>query len=226
MEKLLRFVQAVLFDLDGTLVETNIDFLLMKRKTLALAQQVGVDTSALSNLDILGIIDTAENYLRISGSQSKARMFRSTAMAQLEQIEMQCAKMAKEIPGARKLVEKLRQQGIGIGVVTRNCRKASRLSLRITEIRPDVLICREDCNKHKPYPEPIFLALKKLQAEPSYSIMVGDHIMDIQSGKTAGLKTIGFLREDRPDDFFRSIRPDLVVRSLEEVMRAVIGDNS
>lgn len=226
MERLLRCVQAVLFDLDGTLVETNIDFPLMKSKTLALAQQAGVDASALSDLDILGIIDAAEHYIRTSWSQAQARKFRSTALSQLEQIEMQYAKAAKEIPGARKLVEKLRQQGIGVGVVTRNCRRASRLSLRIARIQPDILICREDCDKHKPYPEPVFLALEKLQAEPSRSIMVGDHIMDIQSGKAAGLKTIGFLRDNRPDDFFHSIQPDLVVRSLEEVISAVIGDNS
>jgi phosphoglycolate phosphatase-like HAD superfamily hydrolase len=56
--------------------------------------------------------------------------------------------------------------------------------------------------------------------------MVGDHPMDIQSGKAAGLVTIGFLRDHRPDDFFRQVNPDLTVRTLEEVLCAIIDRHS
>ena len=100
------------------------------------------------------------------------------------------------------------------------------MSLHITGISADILICREDTNNHKPHPEPILLALSKLHADPRNSIMVGDHIMDVQCGKAAGTKTIGFVRPDRADDFFACVDPDFVTRDLREVLDAIIHRDS
>ncbi len=127
-----------------------------------------------------------------------------------------------EIPFARELAWTLSRHGIKLGIVTRNCRKASLLSLEIAGIAPDALICREDSRRHKPYPEPLHMALVALGARASASTMAGDHIMDIESGKAAGLMTIGFLREHRPRDFFAAAGPDFVANNLEEVLRAIV----
>ncbi len=226
MTPLLEQVEALLFDLDGTLVETNIDFPRMKREVLNLAQMAGLDNNELERLDILSIIDHGDNLLRKSGLAQQAKRFRAQAFAKLEEIEMRHAAEAREIPGAKELIRSLKARGIRVGIVTRNCREASELALKIVGIEPDVLVSRDDCPSHKPNPDPIFLALASLGAKPSTSAIVGDHLMDIQSGRSAGLKTVGFLREDRPSDFFDEVSPDLVVRSLSEVMRAVVGDNS
>jgi len=226
MTSLPKSVDAVLFDLDGTLVETNIDFPLMKREALALAAQHGLDTASLVELDILGVVDTAAGMLISSGLHEEAGDLRMAAMRRLEEIEMRHARDTQEIPFARELVGRLSERGIRIGIVTRNCRRASETSLGIVGIAPDVLVCREDSERHKPHPEPLRIALEALGARPEASVMVGDHLMDIQSGKAAGMRTIGFLRDTRPPDFFDSVRPDLVVRDLAEVLRAVIGCDS
>ena len=63
MTSLPKLVDAVLFDLDGTLVETNIDFPLMKREVLALAARHGLDTGGLVELDILGVVERAAELL-------------------------------------------------------------------------------------------------------------------------------------------------------------------
>ena len=110
--------------------------------------------------------------------------------------------------------------------MTRNCRKASEISLKVAGIVPNVMICREDSHRHKPHPEPLHMALGALGASAEASIMAGDHIMDIESGKAAGLKTIGFLRDHRPDDFFAAVGPDFVARNLQEVLRAIIDSDS
>lgn len=220
MKPLLASVHSVLFDLDGTLVDTHIDFALMKREMVALALSTGIDVGALDGLDILGIAKAAAAFLD-EGSDQKESLY-SQAMSSLEEIELRHANETELVPFALEAVGMLHERKIGVGVVTRNCRSASELSLAIAGITPDVLICREDSLNHKPHPEPILLALTRLNARPGNSIMVGDHIMDVQGGKAAGLKTIGFLREDRADDFFDAVCPDFVARSLREVMGAII----
>ena len=128
----------------------------------------------------------------------------------------------REVPFARELVEELKARRIGVGIVTRNCRKASEISLDMTQIVPDVLVCREDTARHKPNPKPLNLALSKLDARPAYSVMVGDHLMDMLGGKAAGTKTIGLLTGARPEHFFDEVKPDFVARDLAEVLDAIV----
>ncbi|MCE5322897.1 HAD-IA family hydrolase [bacterium] len=220
MKPLLTAVDAALFDLDGTLVETNIDFPLMKRKMIELASECGVDTSELMTLDILGVVDSACAVL-----DNQCESFRMRAMAILEEIEVGHAQKANEIPFAREMVGSLRKHDIKVGIVTRNCRRASESSLGIVGIQPDILICREDTTHHKPHPDPINAALSALDARASASVMVGDHTMDVACGKAAGVKTIGFLRDDRPFDFFSKVAPDYVADNLMEVLGAIIDYN-
>jgi HAD superfamily hydrolase (TIGR01509 family) len=226
MKPLLSNVESVLFDLDGTLVETNIDFPLMKREMMRLAVDAGISAEDIQGLDILGVTDSAVRFLKDQGKSQDARRLRSEAMRILEEIEFRHANETQEIPFARELVSHFRDCGIAIGIVTRNCRPASELSLRIADIQADVLICREDSANHKPHPEPVLLALARLNADPRNSVMVGDHIMDVQGGKAAGTKTIGFLRPTRADDFFDSVAPDFVTRDLREVLCAIIDCRS
>lgn len=225
MKPLLESVDCVLFDLDGTLVDTNIDFPLMKREMIALAVEQGLEPAAFEREDILAIIEITIRHLITSGKHDKSLELHHRAMVILEEIELRHARNTQEIPFARELISELKDWKIGVGIVTRNCRNASNLSLEIAQITPDVLLCREDTLRHKPNPEPLNKALKALDAKPHASIMVGDHIMDILSGKAANMKTIGFLREDRPRSFFDEVAPDFVALSLEEVSNAIIDRN-
>ena len=226
MKPLLTQVDAALFDLDGTLVETNIDFPLMKQSMIALAVEQGLDQAILAELDILGIVEDAANSLVSLGKPNEAQILRVRAMSILQDIELKHASHTQEIPFARDLIIQLREKGIGIGIVTRNCRKASEMSLKIADISPDVLVCREDADKHKPHPEPLYKALDVLGARADASVMVGDHTMDIRSGKAAGMKTIGLMRDYHPDGFFDSDCPDLIAHDLKEVLRAIVDCDS
>jgi len=226
MTPLIETVDAVLFDLDGTLVETDIDFPLMKRRMLELAAKEGIDTKKLSSMDILGIVDSAYSTLISWGLHESAEDFRIRAIDALEEIEIRHARDARQIPFARDIIARITQEGIKTGIVTRNCRKASLISLEKAGIMPDVLVCREDTVRHKPHPEPLLFALTMLSARPENSIMVGDHLMDIEAGKAAGLKTVALLWDYRPADFFDEVKPDRLARNLQEVLCAIIDCDS
>jgi len=213
-------VHAVLFDLDGTLVDTDIDFPLMKNRLLALAASHGLNTEPLKHLDILAMIDVAENSLQ--DNPDSAANLRLRAMNILQDIELKHARNTREVPYARELLDKLRARGFKVGIVTRNCRAASLISLRMVGIHPDALVCREDTALRKPHPHHVLRAMEELKCAKEHSWMVGDHIMDIESGRAAGVKTVGFLRDYRPRDFFDVVAPDAVVTNLQEVLGVVV----
>ena len=211
-------MRAVLFDMDGTLVETDIDFPLMKREMLALGERYGIPASELQGLDILGVVDGVAARLQEQGRATEADRVRQEAFDRLEAIELVHCRDARPIPGATELLHALREAGLKVGIVTRNCRSGVRLSLERTGISADVLLTRDDVIRTKPHPDHLHQALETLGVRPEEAVMVGDHWMDIQGGKAAGTRTIGFLRPSRPRDLFDKVAPDLVITSLTELI--------
>jgi len=207
-------IRAALFDMDGTLVETNIDFPLMKREMLALGERHGIPASELQGLDILAVVDRVTSRL----GKEEAKSVRQEAFDRLEQIELIHAEEACAIDCAPELLNTLEDAGIRVAIVTRNCRSAVRLSLEKGGIRADVLLTRDDVPKTKPHPDHLHQALEMLGVPPQESITIGDHWMDIRAGKAAGTRTIGFLRPDRAKDFFDAEPPDLVICDLAELL--------
>lgn len=217
MTNLFDGVHAVLFDLDGTLVETNIDFACMKRDMIAIAVEHGLSASDVQRLDILAIVDAVHAEVAASRDVSAADLVRAKMLGRLEEIEMPSCLAATPMPGALELLSALREAGIRVGIVTRNCRRGVDLSLARTGVSAEVLLTRDDIARTKPHPDHLLRALSALDSTPSEAIMVGDHWMDVAAGRAAGAKTVGLLHDDRPADYFDSMAPDYVVRRLAEL---------
>ncbi|MHB1000916.1 MAG: HAD family hydrolase [Armatimonadota bacterium] len=221
MANILRNIHVVLFDLDGTLVDTDIDFTRMKNEMLALGARHGIDESELKDLDILAIVDhICDSLARYPGDIESAGV-KEEAFRILEEIEVPACENARVVKCAPELLDALRHAGIKIGIVTRNCMNAVRCSLNRTSIQYDILLTRDDVLRTKPHPDHLIHALDMLGIPPCEALMVGDHWMDIMGGKAAGTGTIGFLRPDRPDDFFNRCPPDLIIRDLSELIDAL-----
>jgi phosphoglycolate phosphatase len=205
-------VQAVLFDLDGTLVDSGIDFGRMRREMLELAAESGCDTGALNGADILEIRDQACARAVDSGEALRR------AEARLVRIEREALERASLIPGARELLEELRRRSIKLGIVTRNSREIAADALNQYALPYDVLVAREDTPRVKPHPEHLRRALAALEAEPASAIMVGDGRMDVEAGRAGGMRTVGYLTAERPADYFDGLEPSLVVSHLGDLI--------
>lgn len=218
MANIFEGIRAVLFDMDGTLVETNIDFPLMRREVVATAEKHGVPAADVQSLDILAGIDLIVSRLTERGDVEEAAHARQEAFEKLEQIELVHSEDAHAISCAHEVLRALRDAGIKTAIVTRNCRTAVLISLELTGISADVLLTRDDVTKAKPHPEHLLRALELLGVRADEALTIGDHWMDIEGGKAAGTRTVGFLRPDRPHDFFDAHSPDLVIRDLAELL--------
>jgi phosphoglycolate phosphatase len=202
----------------------------MKRETLALVSGCGVETDSLAALDILSIVEAARERLEASGQTQAGDRLRADAFALLQRIETKQCASPTEVPGASELLFRLRARGIPVGIVTRNCRVVSERLLQIGNLPCDALVTRDDVPRTKPDPLHLLTTLQLLEkgsAEkrllPSSAVMVGDHWMDIQAGRAAGMRTIGILR-GRDADFFAPAPPDRLIYELSELLLCT-GEN-
>ncbi len=215
---LLQDIAAVLFDLDGTLVETGIDFTLMKRRTLELCQRHGADAASLDGLDILTIIEEAAAGM----AAAQASGFRREAWAMLEEMEMQSVPGARLMDGCAELLQELRGRGLRTGIVTRNCRRAAAILIGMLPVPVDVWLAREDVSRTKPDPLHVLEALNVLGVRPENALMVGDHLMDIRAGREAGCRTAGLLGGRQPG-YYDGTGADAVFPDLRSLCDALFG---
>lgn len=213
---ILPHIDAALFDLDGTLVETNIDFSGMKRSTVDLCAKRGADRAALQQLDILAAVEHTAAFL----APEERPAFRQEAWDMLESIELSHLAGASPRPHAEELLSEMHARGIRIGIVTRNCRRATDTLLRLLPDVVTVSLSREDVSRTKPDPLHIRTALEAMDLPALSTLMAGDHLMDVQAGVAAGCITVGLLF-DREPGYFDGHGAHAALRDLRELANAL-----
>jgi len=117
--------------------------------------------------------------------------------------------------GTSDVLKTLKMRGLKLALVTTRNRRdvASILKKFSLDAIFDAIVTRDDVSSGKPSPEPVFLATKKLNLTPSDVVFVGDMPTDIESGKRAGVKTIGILGGLFDESLLRAT-PDLLINSI------------
>ncbi|MDW8105331.1 MAG: HAD family hydrolase [Armatimonadota bacterium] len=218
MHVIFEQAEAVLFDLDGTLVETGIDFSRLRDATLQLVAEYGIDARPLQDLDALSIVERAVDALRLRGEAEAGETLRKRAFARLQAMEMAYCASPRPVPGMYDLLEVLRAQDTRIGIITRNDREVALRTLSTLQIPHDLLVSRDDVDKVKPHPQHVMVALEEWQIPPAQCVVVGDYWMDVEAGRAAGCRTVGIWRLDVPINPFRHHPPDVLVRELRELL--------
>jgi pyrophosphatase PpaX len=98
-------------------------------------------------------------------------------------------------PGIPELVNELRARGHPLAVVTSKADALAERGLRVAGLRDafDTVVGCDSCARHKPDPEPVHVALERLGASANEAIFVGDSVHDVESGKGAGVVTVAAL---------------------------------
>ena len=182
--------QAVLFDLDGTLVDTAPDFV---RVLNELRQQHG--RPALSHQQIRPAVSAGARAMDNVGFPEyslDSHEFLQLRQAFLDNYGQNVCQDSQVFTGLETLLAGLEAQGIPWGIVTNKPRIYSEALLSALALaqRCAVLVCPDDVKNTKPDPEPMYLACQHLNIEPTQTVYVGDHLRDIQAGKNAQMTTI------------------------------------
>jgi phosphoglycolate phosphatase len=131
---------------------------------------------------------------------------------------MKAAEMGKLIPGTEDTLKSLKQKGIKIGIITRNCEDAVRKVFPNLNDFCDVFVSRNSVKKVKPHPDHLTYAMELLKTSGEESMMVGDHVIDVQTGKGVGMKTIGVLTGRTKKEEFEKAGADYILRDVSELI--------
>lgn len=189
-----------IFDMDGTLTLSIHDFEAMR-------QELGLP----SGQPIL------ESLAQMSEAEA------APIRQQLAVIELDIARRSTPQPGAIALLENLRRRGKPIGLLTRNSKVGAYETLAACGLldffAPEVILSR-DCCAPKPSPDGIHKLLDHWQTTPEQTVMVGDYVFDLQTGRQAGTATVHL---DPSGNFRWPEWADLQITHLDELAQVLIA---
>jgi len=123
--------------------------------------------------------------------------------------------------GIERVLERLKTEGRQLGIVTAKRRKTVDLAFAILPLEHffDTVVTSGQTEHHKPHPEPVLTALERLGAEPGEAAFIGDSPFDMGAGKAAGVFTVAVSwGKIHPVERLRATGADAVVHSPEELL--------
>ncbi|TDT58392.1 pyrophosphatase PpaX [Fonticella tunisiensis] len=213
-------INAVLFDLDGTLIDTN--ELIVQSFKYTFKKHLNIDISKDEIVKFFG--EPLHTTLARYDEKNADRLLKDYR----EYNESIHDSMIKGIEGAEEVLKELKNRGIKLGIVTSKRRTLAERGLNIFNLLGlmDVVITPEDTLKHKPEGEPAVKACKLLGVSPEEALMVGDSPVDILCGKNAGTKTCFVKYSAVPFKDVVYTNPDYVIVKLRDLLDIVEDSTS
>lgn len=211
-------IKAILFDLDGTIINTNeliltsFDYVLNKKYGLKVSKKEIVKTFGeplKASLDFYLKDKSKEGYQLYMEFSHKMQ---DTYIQGYEHVE----------EGLKALLS----SGYKLAIVTSKRRERALSGLNAFNLTKyfKVIVTPEDTLKHKPNGEPVLKACELLEIQPDEAIMVGDSHNDILSGKNAGAKTCLVSYTALELQEVLKSEPDFVVDTIEEIVDIIEND--
>ncbi len=220
-------IRAVLFDFDGTLVDSTP--LILRCFHATWEQVFGITNEDAEYIRTFGIPlpQAMEQMLQRFGAQGripplerpveKVEELLRTYRAFNEQWHDQ---MLRPVAGVDHLLRELKARGFLMGVVTSKRRLGVERGMRLCGLEGwfEVSLCAEDTKRNKPHPEPLQQAMAALNVAPEETIYVGDSVHDIVAGQAAAVLTAAAAWGPLPPTELAALRPDYWLEMPEQLL--------
>ncbi len=218
---LMKAIEGVFFDLDGTLLDTAEDFVITVNQMLTDHKHPELDGQIIRRHVSAGsraLMQLAFNIPTGKELEQKRALFLEYYDQHIQ--DQSRSTFAHPYPGIPPLIDELEHRKIAWGIVTNKPRAYAMALIRQTGLldKSHAIVCPEDVKRAKPDPESLILACKQAKCSPEHSLYIGDHARDIEAGKRAGMTTVaahyGYIAEgDNPKEW----QADLDIDNIEQL---------
>lgn len=214
----LRPCRLLLFDLDGTLIDSRSDITYSLNLALVRSKKKPLPESRLADFVGDGVQKLVERALReTTGSEPDGVMTQDCVQLFKEEYGKHLLDQTCLCPHVEEVLEHF--SWADFAVVSNKPELFSRRILEGLGLggRFRIILGGDSTPKRKPDPEPLLKAMNFCKASPSESVMVGDSAVDIEAGKAAGVTTCGISGGFRPAGELEASGCDLIINSLLEL---------
>jgi phosphoglycolate phosphatase len=210
-------VEAVLFDLDGTLADTAPD---MARTVNEMRTRRGLAPVAAEI--VRPHVSKGARGMLMAAFEMTTDHPDFPAMRE-EFLDIYAGNLVVDsvlFPGVESMLGHLEAEGIAWGVVTNKFERFARPLLQQMGLaaRAGVIVGGDTCARAKPFPEPLLYAAEKLRVRPAHTLYVGDDERDVQAARAAGMPVVvaayGYLGDGLPPQQWKA---DAIVASAQEL---------
>lgn len=210
-------IRTVLFDLDGTLIDSV--------RLILDSYHHALQTHGLpprSDEEWLAGVGTPLN-AQFATWQDTAGMLDALIATYREYNQKHHDRMVSVYPGVLDVVKALKADGVATGLVTSKNRSGALRGLTLARLESlmDVLVCADEVENPKPHPEPVEKAMRLLGADPETTMYVGDSIHDMRSGRAAGVRTVAVLWGPFGRSHLEGAQPDHWAETPDDLLALV-----
>ncbi|MDR6882994.1 pyrophosphatase PpaX [Bacillus sp. 3255] len=209
-------IQTVLFDLDGTIVDTN--ELIVQSFLHSLEGETPEPVGRELIIPNMGrpLVEQMEFFSGRKEVEELIKKYRTFNLAKHDEL-------VKEFPHVRTVMAKLHENGVKIGIVTSKIRQTTLMGLKLCGLDPYVstIVTVEDVKEAKPHPEGILAAMATLGGSPETTLMVGDSHYDIEAAKNAGVVSVGVTWSWKGRSYLEQYNPDHLIDDMFDLLPIV-----
>ncbi|RLI42147.1 hypothetical protein DRO69_10720 [Candidatus Bathyarchaeota archaeon] len=188
-------IKAVIFDLDGTIVDFNLDYKSVRAEVIQVLNKQGFPSSIFSmNESIFTMLEKAEIYVRNNGRKDiDIARVKKEVLSVANRHELQAAHATSLVPGSSETLITLKTIRLNIPIMTVDSTTSAGYILRSFRLKQffDAMITREAVSAVKPNPVHLEAALKALNVEPEEAIVVGDSKWDMRCAHELNVIAVG-----------------------------------
>ncbi|MDX1577563.1 MAG: HAD-IA family hydrolase [Gemmatimonadota bacterium] len=210
-----RELPTLLFDLDGTLVDSADLILQSWRHTMEV--HFGEAPPDEVWLEVLGQPLRAQFRLFVDSDEEVQAMIDTY----IEHNHREHARLIATFPAVNDTLLTLRDRGVKLGIVTSKAARGTELSLEACGLEPDwfdTIVTSDEPIPHKPDPAPVRLALDRLDTAPGDAAYIGDSVWDLRAGRAAGVMTIAALWGPFAEEELAQELPDVMLDRITDLL--------
>lgn len=207
--------KTILFDLDGTLLDTN--ELIISSFLYTLEQYYPGQYNREHILPHMGKI--LFDQMALFAPDNVEALVETYQQYNVKMHD----EMVREFPHVVEVINELSERGVKLAVVTSKRVTTTMMGLEKYGLTPymQAIVCHGDTSQHKPHPAPVLLAMEKLQADPATTLMVGDSTFDLDAAHAAGIAAAGVRWSLKPEEVLLACNPEYMLDDMRDLLAII-----